>query len=267
MRQPWRLVGLADRWPAVRWISPALWGLGAVSMWRRHRRLAAFVAFGGALFAAYAFLGPSPAHAWHEYPILLALDVLFLLGAGSALGFLTERSALRPFERPVLAGFAALAVLAASLHTFAFARAYRTDVSFGFRDSAYHSVAAWTREHIRPGRSFLALEVGTLGYETRLRMIDPFGLINDTNDYPGTRNPLSLCFLVMRTKPDLILASADEATTCFARIGYTPVKWFEWRDPWSVVLVRSRDVLRSPSELEALRDEVRKQLASAAGRG
>src|SRR5262249_29747657 len=133
--QPWRLAGLPE-WPALRVVTAAFWVLGAVTFWRRRSRLVSFFAFAAVFLAAYSLIGAPPEQAWHTSLVLLALDVLFLAGGAAALGLAVRLLAPKAAPRPILAGFAVLGLAVVAAHSLAFAKSYRTDQWFGWRDRA-----------------------------------------------------------------------------------------------------------------------------------
>ena len=98
------------------------------------------------------------------------------------------------------------------------------------------------RGHVRPDRSFQAVEVGTLGYLTHLRMIDAFGLINASREFPKQQNVGPYIRLMAAYQPDLVLArSLRDARTIERITGYRIAKKFPWEDQWSTLLLRSPD--------------------------
>ena len=84
-------------------------------------------------------------------------------------------------------------------------------------------------------------------------MIDPYGLINETNEYPKHPSLKNLAVLVNRYRPDVLLLNSPNAGGVFEQKSvYRMVKIFD-TDPWSTVMVRTPKVLNAPDEFEALR--------------
>jgi hypothetical protein len=121
----------------------------------------------------------------------------------------------------------------------------KDDFWLGKRHTQYTAVATWVRDHALADASFMAAEVGTLGYLTHLRMIDPFGLIGETNDFASTNSAGAWFDLMARFKPDLVLVDSLAIARSVEQVtGYRIVKVFPWRQPRSVLLVRAALVLR-----------------------
>jgi len=102
-------------------------------------------------------------------------------------------------------------------------------------------------------------------------MVDPFGLINPTNDYPHAMTDENLAEFVESFHPDVLVLDSPEQGAMFEqRSAFRMVKVFEW-DPWSTVLVRASDVLIRPSDFGVLRanlpDRVRSRLPQARSDG
>ncbi len=150
--------------------------LGGVSLWRHGRGQGLLLAYGAGHFVAYAFLRPFTQHTWHLYPLRLVA----LLLAAVAL----SRGCARLQSRLPRAGGIALCVVVATAsvgwfaqRTFRFAQRNGTEYWFGARDAAYSEAASFLRRHAHPGDTVGAVEVGTLGYDSELRMYDWGGLI------------------------------------------------------------------------------------------
>jgi len=145
---------------------------GAMAWGKRQRRAWIVALYGAAHFVAYAWLRPFTVHTWHLYPLRLVIVVLVL----ASFAALYERL---PWRAARVAA-AALGVLVLGLYaqrTSHFARTQASSFWFGARDGAYLEVARFLRQHARPGDVVGAVEVGTIGYHTELRMYDWGGLI------------------------------------------------------------------------------------------
>ena len=255
--QPWLGLGMGA---AFGFLSPLLWILGLVSLPRLvGSRILEFVAYGLLLFAAYTRIGPPAGHHWHLYPATLVFNLLALAGLVELVQWVrTKFPALRSASRAVAATVAAAMICLGAVQALRFARGLPEEFWFGWRDRSYAAIAAWAVDHVQPGRSLLAVEVGTLGYLSGLRMIDASGLINATNDFPKTQALPDYIELVRHFQPDLVLAhTADDARAIAQSTGYRVVHRFEWKQPWSTLLARSPDVLIDPSTVlhdPAIRD-------------
>lgn len=237
----------------VAWIGPAAALLCAVLgvRWfvRESRPIVVLLVYGLLHTAVYAWIGPFAEQHWHMYvPVLLA-RVLLIIGA---LGAIEVRAATSTGTRRracyaavALGGVVVVTTTVLALRTHA--AGYRTAFWLGTRHHRYEEVSRWIEEHIRADASVFASEVGTIGYLTRRRMIDPFGLITDTNDWPRTKRAADKAALIARYKPDVALVDSEqESAQIRAIMAYELVHVFGWRGPWSRVLVRDRAVLVSP---------------------
>ena len=97
--------------------------------------------------------------------------------------------------------------------------------------------------------------MGTLGYLTRDRMIDPYGLINDTNEYPVTQSPSALLRMVQRYRPTVVLIfPVFHGLWLEQQTDLRVVKKFAWNSLGAALLVNSPDVLQRPGD-KALRGQ------------
>ena len=244
---PWRLVPSAQLSAWLTRVTPLLWVTGLVYVWLYSRRLLGWVVFCVGLLLAYALIGARSVQHWHMYTVELASLVLVLLGT---LGWI-ER--VRRFRVAGLAwGGVGLGLLAA-VAAYADAPSLRESFWLGQRDHYYRDISSWYLEHLRPGQSFLSAEVGTLGYLTGARMIDPYGLINETNDYPATTSLQSFMGVAQFFQPQVLLVnSLETGLQIEAHTGYRVVKVFAWQKPWSTLLIKEASALAAPGELEEL---------------
>jgi arabinofuranosyltransferase len=248
--RPWAPFGAASNSLPLLLLSGALWISGLRLILRKLPQLLPLVAFSAALWLVYAAIGPRRYQHWHLYVTLLTSNVVLFLGlAGPLERWLVSRpgSAGR-----LLAWFAALAyagLLVAAIPSDLRSPAYASWL--GGRHRKYTTIARWVSAHVRPGQSFMAREFGTLGYLTGLRMIDPNGLINWTNDFPRHDRTQSMLPLIERYQPDAILVnSLREARYLEQRAGYRLVHVFALEGALAPLLIRSPEVLRDPARLE-----------------
>jgi hypothetical protein len=217
-------------WPIV--LAPVGWLAGLVVV-RRLPQLSGLVLFSILLLASYTVIGPPPEQHWHMYPVTLTAGVLL------ALAVLTGLQRLVPRLPAVFVTAGLALVMATGLHTLTWSRTIKTEFWLGHRQHCYEAVADWIKAHVPPGQVFLAREVGTLGFLTQQRMIDPFGLINETNEFPVTQSPAALARLIARYQPTLMLADSPQEGRWLEQ--HTPlrvVQVFPWNAPWSTLLVR-----------------------------
>jgi hypothetical protein len=233
--------------PRLAPVSLGLWLLGAASLLRRPNPFLEFQLFALLLALAYARIGPPVVHHWHLYPAALALGGLLVAGClwiadGIAAAIRAgERSLRNAIAGALVAGLA----VSAGVQAVRLARFVPEHAWLGGRDRMYASIAGWVRTNVGPEASFQAVEVGTLGYLTRLRMIDAAGLISPTNDFPRTNAIADYVDLVRRHRPDVVLASTPSDANQIARAtGYRVAVRLPVQGPWSVLLIRGPDVLR-----------------------
>jgi hypothetical protein len=230
----------------------ACWAAGFVLIALHLPELRAFVLFTLLLLGAYAVIGPPPVQHWHMYPMFLASSILVLVGSmgwlllGLGRWMADPGSTVRSTWLALCPGLV-IFVLAIE-HTAVFFAAVEHDFWLGYRHQRYESIARWISTHVQPGPAFMAAEVGTLGYLTRARMLDPYGLINDTNEYPATRTPSALLRLARQFGPGLLLAeSAADARWIESRTPLRIVRMFPAM-PTPTVLLTLPGLLRHPPD-------------------
>jgi hypothetical protein len=250
---PWKTVPESAR-PLLALTTPLFWAAGAIFVWRHARQAVALCLYGAALVVAYSWIAPHPAQHWHLYVAEMAFTLLFLLGSvGWLLRLYDSNVRDAALVRALPAAIASLLLIVSTgLSTAAFGRSHLTDYWLGRRHDRYVESAAWLRSHVPADRVVLAPEVGTLGYLTGMRMVDPYGLINATNGYPKAPSIENLAALVDWYHPDVLLLDTPDQGAFFERRSqYRIVKVFD-DDPWSTVLVRTPGVLLEPSTFDAL---------------
>jgi hypothetical protein len=127
------------------------------------------------------------------------------------------------------------------------ARTLSQDFWLHLRHLRYAAVADWLALHAEPQRTFMAPEVGTLGYLTGHTMVDPYGLVTPTNELPRTRAWEDLFALIRQVRPELLLVDSVEEGALLERISpYRVVQVFPWDAPANVLLVLRTGVLREP---------------------
>lgn len=233
--------------------------LGAVYALRRMPSMRPLLAYAAAILLAYAILGPPIAQYWHLYVPILVLRGLAVL-APAALVEKWVRHAPHGARLSAAARRSAFAALAAAMVTATAADGWRQarDLSQDFwlhvRHRRYVEVADWLALYAEPRRTFLAPEVGTLGYLTGHSMVDPYGLVTPTNELPRTRAWEDLFALIRHYRPELLLVDSIEEGALLERISpYRVVKAFPWDAPANVLLVLHEGVLREPGSLPELR--------------
>jgi hypothetical protein len=168
---------------AVGW-AVALYG---AYRWVRRDPVAAVVpAYGAAHLLAYFWLRPFVQHTWHLYPLVLTVLILVACGLGA---LYEEFSSVT--VRVVLLSTVGALLVAHGDGSLEFARSYRQLYWFGARDSAYGQASEFLREHARPDDVVAAIEVGTLGYDTELRMYDWGGLVTPSPELHPTHPRIS----------------------------------------------------------------------------
>lgn len=233
--------GLAEH---ARVLAPLAWCVGLAWIARHGRRLLFFVGFAVALLCAYAAIGPPAPQHWHVHAVDVATGVLLVAGIGW-LPVLAARFRLPALAGSTLAiGLAALLVACTVSGTYGFSRSYRTDVWLGGRDARFHTVAAWLANHVKPHQVFLASEVGTLGWLTDHRMIDPTGILNEAGEFPRRPTVGNFLALLAVYRPDILLVDSPElGRKIESRTPYRVIHVFEWVRPSSTLLVRDPGVL------------------------
>jgi hypothetical protein len=208
--------------------------------------------FSMGLLAVYAAIAPPPAQHWHMYGATLGVRATILVGACGTLECL-RRERIPARGLTLTAGLIACLLLGDQL--LAQARAFPTAFWLGQRHQRYTEVARYMREHMPRRQRFMAAEVGTLGYLTDHHMIDPFGLLNPTNEWPRSMRPTDYMDLVVRYQPDILLVDSPVAVQSLAaytsRVRYAVVHVFEWGAPFSTLAVRVHPPMRQGGEGES----------------
>jgi arabinofuranosyltransferase len=182
LRMPANVVPVAVGWAVALY--------GAYRLARLDRVAAIVPAYGAAHLLAYFWLRPYVQHIWHLYPLVLTVLVLMACG----LGALYEQASSAAL-RVLLLSTAGALLVAHGAATVDFARHYRQQYWFGARDSAYGQASAFLREHAKPDDVVAAIEVGTIGYDTGLRMYDWGGLVTPSPELHPTRPRISFVVL------------------------------------------------------------------------
>jgi len=227
---------LPNGWSMI--LAPVGWLFGLVTI-RRLPQLQGLFLFSLLLLGSYAVIGPPPPQHWHMYPVTLTAGVVL------ALAVLTGLQQLGRRWPAVFVAVGLLLVMITGRHTVVWSRTIGTEFWLGHRHHCYEVVADWIKANVLPDQVFMAHEVGTLGFLTRQRMIDPYGLINETNEFPTTQSPAALAKLIAHYRPTLMLAdSPQEGRWLEQNTPLRVVKIFPWNAPWSTLLVSSPGVLR-----------------------
>jgi arabinofuranosyltransferase len=160
-----------------------VWALavrGVRHLYRADRRLASLPAWGLLHAAAYLLLRPYTAHTWHLYPVVLVT----LVCAWVAIVEMVSRVSAPP-ARLALSAVTGVLVLSYALRTWTVAAEFPTARWIGARDRTYRAVARHLVDHAAPGDVVAAVEVGTLGYFSRMPMHDLGGLVTRHPVLPG----------------------------------------------------------------------------------
>ena len=203
-----------------------------------------------ALWLVYARIGPPASQHWHMLPATTLLRVAALVGVVGSLELLLRRYRAGVGALVVAAlAVAYLMVLTPALQKRA--STVGTEFWLGERHRRYTIVAHWVNAHTHADITFMPNEVGTLGYLSDRRMLDPFGLLSPTNDYPKTMRLTALFELFERHDPDLILLGSPGQAHALKRYaphrGYRIIKIFPWLRTWSTLVIpgpRQSQILR-----------------------
>jgi hypothetical protein len=183
---------------------------GGVILVARQRYLWLLPAYGGCQLLAYLCLRPWLQHLWHLYPGVLIFTVLCLAPIGALCRWVRSRVPSRASQqlsgtgrpetdgrvvfpplsrlwkqdtrhlgRLAVVALMATVVLAYGAQTYTASRASATAYWGGCRHRTYVAVSAFLRQHARPGDTVAAVEVGTIGYFSGMRMYDLGGLVTN----------------------------------------------------------------------------------------
>jgi hypothetical protein len=223
----------------VPWVVGVALSAGGLAVFVRRRSLGAIVLVLHAVLhlLTYAAIGPPEVQHWHNFVPMMELRVALLAGLVGWIPLTRHRRRLLPIAAAgvlALCGYVAFRAQQA-------AQTVATQFWLGQRHERYVAVAHYVDEHVPPGR-MMASEVGTLGYLTDRTMIDVFGLVSETNDFPRTQSFVDLIDLVERYRPEVLLMDDPAQGRLLAdATEYELVYVFPWKRPWSTLLVRRQE--------------------------
>lgn len=194
------------------------------------------------MILALSAIGPPPEHLWHltsavNFALIGQLNLL-IVGASYAMRYWRSSS----LRLRALSAFTAIVMLlylfhfvSANIQQF-YKSAERADQTFWFgaRFHNYHEIALFLKDHVLDNETVFALEVGTLAYYCKKRMIDGAGLMSPGYDQYHKRG----CWLMGIEKefPDYIVA--QEISIPY----YEPVFSFKNSFGKKVVYKKSKDL-------------------------
>jgi arabinofuranosyltransferase len=145
---------------------------GGIVLVARQHHLWPVPAYGASHLLAYLYLRPFVAHTWHLYPGVLVFTVLCLVPLAALWRWTETRRAWRPVVLTIMAA----AACGYTWRTYQTSNAYSAQRTFGARHRTYLAVSRYLKVHAKPGDTVAAVEVGTIGYYSGLRMFDLGGL-------------------------------------------------------------------------------------------
>ena len=179
--------------------------LGVVHLVRWLRDLAPLALFALAEGIVYVALGPPIDQAWHLYVPQLTVTLLVVIGilgtCERIADFVPSLPPLARWRLPLVAALALLLIWLQALQCYGFSRSYRDDLWLGARHDRYAAVSRWVRAHVTSRPTFLAPEVGTLGYLADARMIDPYGLVSPISGFARKPTATRLVDLIAGHRP------------------------------------------------------------------
>jgi hypothetical protein len=169
----------------------ALFGLPRA--WRASATLRWYLMFSGLYMVAYIIARPQM-WTWYALPIYFGKAVLAGVAVGWALEHLLARRVPVRFATWSVLGVSGLA--AAGLLVYAGPSPVRKNV--------YEPLAAWARDHVRPGQTIAAGDIGAVGYYSTAFVYDLAGLVwKDRWRYDTVRDA------VIQRQPDFIFAEVS----------------------------------------------------------
>jgi len=133
--------------------------------------------------AALSFIGPPPTHRWH-----MTVAVNFAMIGYLNLLTLPFFALIKRYKHralpvgAVLAGYLCIVFVSHVVDFHNYVARADTTPQFGAKFHSYKNVGLFLREHVPDEESVFALEVGTIGYFSRKRIIDGAGLISPGYD-------------------------------------------------------------------------------------
>ena len=239
------------------WHRPAVWlgraflfpiVLGVLAAGTRRPRTLLVALYPFLHLLVYAGVGSDPGFTWHVHLLHPFGFLFFALGAEEAVRLLGRASAgwweQGPLGRSPRAVATLLVVVACVVPVAQLARAarpYRMDPL----TQQLHRMGEWLGAHYPPETSLLQPAIGTLGWESRLRIVDHAGLVTPGLYFFHDQECTPLAEVVELHAPDLILHSqwspAEPET-----LGYRAVH--EFTEPFRYV-VFERDAVHRPDRL------------------
>jgi hypothetical protein len=108
----------------------------------------------------------------------------------------------------------------------------------------FEAISAWINENVEDGASVQALEVGTLGYLTDVRIVDSVGLV--TEGITFRRHRMDMVAIAREFRPDYLLLWGDRTVLAVGpSLSYRTVKVFP---DLGYQLMRRDDASREPGE-------------------
>ena len=192
---------------------------GAIVLVSRRPQASPLLTFPLGWLVVYSAIGAPILHRWHYYFLHVLVAVLVSAGMYACLrrvaGTVTRRlgRVARPGAEPQLrSGHVPTAAAWAGILLMTIPLLLATRDSFATATRIMPQLidprsvpGSWLRDHYDPDTSIYALEIGFLGWQSRLRVIDGAGLVT-----PGLRQSTPLIEILERHLPDLVLLKAAE---------------------------------------------------------
>ena len=191
--------------------------IGAVVLMRRRLEFWPLLAFPLVWFAGFAAIGPPVEHKWHYFFINSLAAVLISAGVHATLlriarlaadnirliGRLSNRGPFAGRRGRTLVALTGVAVLTLPVVLSTGSRLAAAPKTAPPQADPRAAPGPWLRERYDRSTSILAREIGFLGWQSRLRIIDGAGLVT-----PGLRWDAPRIEILERYMPDLVLLQA-----------------------------------------------------------
>ncbi|MCC6453953.1 MAG: hypothetical protein IT328_03345 [Caldilineaceae bacterium] len=185
-------------------------GVGCVDLMIKRSPLLIFPVWGVLHTLGYTLLQIGTAFAWYYAPLILIVILLGSIGGTAILRYALRwrRTKFHAFAWPVAATILLFFVVFSALSvqgSWTFLSTYKTAYFAGARDQAYRQVGHWLNENTPPDATVLLVEVGTIGYFSKRRIIDLAGLV--TYELRNLSKQRTYREAVDVLRPDYVIAS------------------------------------------------------------
>jgi len=221
------LQGLSAWSPLETFLHVAFWLFSLVNIHVRRSfpLVYAMMVYPCLLIGAYAFIGS--AHYWEFHSAYFFFKLGCLVGLFTAVERIVR--GLVPSDRPQCARFVGATIATGCIAVVAIGWSRCFDrIEANRREvhcRTFETISAWINDNVEDGASMQALEVGTLGYLTDVRIVDSVGLV--TEGITVRRQKMDMLAIAREFRPDYLLIEDHRSVLAAGpSLSYRAVKVF-----------------------------------------